>query len=174
LSAVLVFFMSSLVHMVLPWHKGDYPKLPNEDAVMDAIRPLGLQPGDYCVPRADSMAEMKSPAYKEKISKGPVFFMTVRPNAQHGMTAQFVNWFLYTVVVGIFAGYVAGRALPPGSDYLHVFRFAGVTAFVAYAMALPQISIWYGRAWRITLTSMFDGLIYALLTAGAFGWLWPK
>jgi hypothetical protein len=103
-----------------------------------------------------------------------VGFMTIRKNGNHGMREQLVTWFIYCLVVGVFAGYVAGRALPPGSDYLHVFRFAGVTAFVAYAMALPQLSIWYYRGWRITLTSMFDGLIYALLTAGAFGWLWPK
>jgi hypothetical protein len=78
------------------------------------------------------------------------------------------------VVVGVFAAYVAGRALPPGSHYLHVFRFAGVAAFLAYSVALWQMSIWYQRAWSITIKSTIDGLIYALLTAGTFGWLWPR
>jgi hypothetical protein len=83
-------------------------------------------------------------------------------------------WFVYIVIVGVFAGYVAGRALPRGAEYLHVFRFAGVAAFLSYAVALWQMSIWYRRAWSTTIKSSIDGLIYACLTAGTFGWLWPK
>jgi len=85
-----------------------------------------------------------------------------------------VQWFINCVVVGIFAAYVAGRALPAGSRYLAVFRFAGVTAFSGSALALWQNSIWYRRAWTTTLKSTIDGLVYALLIAGTFGWLWPK
>jgi hypothetical protein len=76
--------------------------------------------------------------------------------------------------VGIFAAYIAGRALEPGAHYLDVFRFAGCTAFVGYAVALLQNSIWYKRNWTATLKSVFDGLVYALLMAGVFGWLWPS
>jgi len=108
------------------------------------------------------------------MAKGPVIWLTVRPNEYPGMKAQLSTWFVYSLLVGVVAGYVTGRALPPGSDYLHVFRFAGVTAFACYAMALPQMSIWYNRSWRTTVVTMFDGLIYALLTAGVFGWRWPK
>jgi len=72
------------------------------------------------------------------------------------------------------AAYIAGRALEPGAHYLSVFRFAGATAFFGYAFALMQQSIWYKRAWGTTFKSTFDGLIYALLTAGTFGWLWPS
>jgi len=32
----------------------------------------------------------------------------------------------------------------------------------------------YKRNWGTTLKSVFDGLVYALFTAGAFGWLWPR
>jgi hypothetical protein len=83
-------------------------------------------------------------------------------------------WFLYCIVMGVFAAYVSGRALGPGAHYLSVFRFAGCTAFAGYALALWQNSIWYKRAWTTTLKSTFDGLVYALLTAGTFGWLWPR
>jgi hypothetical protein len=82
-------------------------------------------------------------------------------------------WFLYCVVVGIFAAYVTGRALGPGEPYLAVFRFAGVTAFLGYTLALWQQSIWWHRGWMQTLKHTFDGLVYALLTAGVFGWRWP-
>ena len=174
LSAVIVFVVSSLIHMVSPWHKSDYPKMPNEDKVMDLLRPLAIPPGDYMVPRPSSREEMRSPAFLEKFKRGPVLMLTVFPGGSMAMGRNLAMWFAYAVVVGIFAAYVAGRALAPGAEYLKVFRFVGVTAFVGYAMALWQMSIWYRRAWTTTIKATVDGLIYALLTAGTFGWLWPN
>src|SRR5437867_1817672 len=139
LSSVLVFVLSSVIHTVLPWHKSDYPKLPNEDRVMDALRPLAIPPGDYMMPRPSSRQEMRSPQFVEKFKKGPVVMFTVFPGGSMSMGKNLVMWFLYSVVVGCFAAYVAGRALPAGAAYLQVFRFAGVTAFVAYSVALWQM-----------------------------------
>jgi hypothetical protein len=174
LSAVLVFVVSSIIHMMTGWHKGDYGKVANEDAVMDALRPFAIPPGDYMVPRPDSMSDMKSAGYLEKLNKGPKVIMTVLPNGMAGMGGMLGAWFLYSLIIGVFAAYVAGRALPVGSDYLHVFRFVGVTAFLGYSGALWQMNIWYRRSFSTTLKSTIDGLIYAFFTAGAFGWLWPR
>ena len=174
LSAVAVFIASSIIHMVLPYHRFDYKKLPAEDNVMDALRKFQIPPGDYCFPRPDGPKAMKDPAFQEKMKKGPVGLMTVRPIGPPSMGKPLALWFLYCVVVGVFAAYVAGRALHAGDSYRAVFRFAGVTAFAGYALGLWQNTIWYGRAWTTTLKSNIDGLIYALLTGGVFGWLWPK
>jgi len=174
LSAVIVFVASSIIHMVLPWHKSDYPRVPNEDKFREAVRPLDIPPGTYMVPRPASMQEMKTPEFQDKIKKGPVLIMTVLPNEPMAMGRNLGLWFLYSIVVGIFAAYIAGRALPPAVDYLRVFRFVGATAFIAYSVALWQMSIWYRRPWSITIKATIDGLIYALLTAGTFGWLWPR
>ncbi len=174
LSTVIVFVVSSLIHMVSPWHKGDYPRLPDEDKTMAALRPLGIPPGDYMVPRPSSMQDLRTPEFADKLKKGPVMVVTVLPNGPMSMGRNLTLWFVYLLVVSVFAGYVAGRALPPGARYLAVFRFAGVTAFLAYSLALWQMTIWYRRAWTTTLKGTIDGLIYALLTAGIFGWLWPR
>jgi hypothetical protein len=174
LSAVIVFVVSSVIHMALPWHKGEYPQVPNEAKVMDALRPLAIPPGDYMVPRASSPAEMKSPEFMEKMKKGPVMILTVIPAGPPQMGTNLGQWFVYALVISLFAAYVAGRALPTGAEYLSVFRFAGVTAFLGYAGALWQMSIWYKRAWRTTITATVDSLIYGLVTAGMFGWLWPR
>ena len=174
LSAVLVFIVSSIIHMALPWHKDEYPKVPNEDRVMDALRPFAVPPGDYMVPRASSMEEMRSPEFGERMKRGPVMVLTVMPNAPMAMGKSLVLWFFYSLVVGLFAAYVAGRALPGGAPYLRVFQFVGATAFIGYSAALWQMSIWYRRAWSTTIKATVDGLIYALLTAGMFGWLWPR
>ncbi len=176
LSAVIVFIVSSIIHMVLGYHSNDFSKLPDEDRVMDAIRPFSIPPGEYVMPRAASMKEMGTPEFIDKMNKGPSAFMTVLENGQPKMGLQLTAWFVYSIVIGIFAAYVTTRALAstPNPEYLAVFRFVGVTAFIAYATALWQNSIWYKRTWTTTLKSTFDGLVYALITAGTFGWLWPS
>jgi hypothetical protein len=174
LSAAAVFIASSVIHMALPWHKDDYPPVAQEDQVMDALRPFAIAPGDYMVPRCSDMAQMRSPEFKAKLQKGPVLVMTVFPNGMFSMNRSLVQWFVYCLVVGLFAGYVACSTLPAATPYLKVFRVAGTVAFAGYALALWQISIWYRRSWGTTIRTTIDGLIYAALTAGVFGWLWPK
>jgi hypothetical protein len=174
IAAVFVFLASSVIHMASPWHKSDYPKMPNEDKVMDALRPLAIPPGDYMVPRPASRDDMRSPAFAAKMNQGPVLMATVMPSGPAPMGRNLTLWFLNAIVISTFAAYIAGRALPPGAHYLQVFRFAGATAFIGYSAALWQASIWYRRAWSTTAKLTVDGLIYALLTAGTFGWLWPR
>jgi hypothetical protein len=174
LSAVIVFVASSILHMVLPFHRKDFRKLAAESDVMDALRRFDIPPGDYLMPSPESPAMMKSPEFLEKMNKGPVVMMTVMPSGPPTMGPSLALWFVYCVVVGVFAAYVGGRALGPGAPYLDVFRFAGTVAFVGYSLALWQGTIWYKRAWRTSLISTVDGLIYGLLTAGTFGWLWPE
>ncbi len=172
LAAVLVFIVSSIIHTVLTYHDSDFQKLPAEAQVMDALRQANIPPGDYVMPHA-ARSERKSPEFQEKMTKGPVAFMTVFPSGAMNMGTSLIQWFVYCVVVSIIAAYVAGRAVEPGAPYLEVFRFAGTTAFACYALALWQNSIWFKRSWPATIKSTADGLVYALLTAGAFGWLWP-
>jgi len=173
LSAVLVFIVSSIIHMFLSYHRSDFGAVPNEEAVMNSLREFDIPPGDYVMPCPKDPKDMRSPEFAEKRNKGPVAFFTFLPTGEQSMTTSLIQWFAYSIVVGIFAAYIAGRALGPGAYYLEVFRFAGCTAFVGYSLALVQNSIWYKRKWSSTLKSVFDGLIYALLTAGTFGWLWP-
>jgi hypothetical protein len=174
LSAVIVFIASSVIHMFLPWHKGDHGKVPAEDKFRDAVRPFALPPGDYFVPRCESMKEMKTPEFAEKMKQGPIILMTVYPNGQASMGKSLALWFLYLLAVGLFTAYIVRHGVPAGAGYSYVFRMAGVAAFLGYAGALWQLSIWYRRSWGTTIRTTIDGLIYAALTAGTFGWLWPR
>jgi hypothetical protein len=117
------------------------------------------------------MQDCNSPEFVEKLKRGPVLVMTVSPNVPMSMSKPLVQWFIYTVVVSALAAYVAGNALPADASYLAVFRIAGTTAFIAYAVGLWQQTIWYNRPLSTTLKLTLDGLIYGLLTGGAFGWL---
>ena len=175
LSAVLVFAVSSIIHMLLTWHRSDSRPLPDEDGVAAALRPFEIPPGDYAIPHAVDSKTMGSPEFLEKMKSGPIAFLQVLPiqNQSQTMGKSLALWFGYSLVVGAVAGYVAGLTLGPGADYRIVFRVVAAVAFAGYSLAILQNSIWWHRSWSYTLKTMFDGLIYALLTGGAFGWLWP-
>ena len=174
LSAVAVFVASSLIHMVSPWHKGDYLAVPDEEALRRAVGPLAIPPGDYMVPRPAGREDMKSEAFLDKVKMGPNLIITVIPNGPWSMGRNLSLWFAYLVVVGIFSAYIAGRALPPNPEDWEIVRFVGATAFIAYSTALWQMSIWYRRSWSTTIKATIDGLIYAFITGAIFCFLWPR
>ena len=173
LSAVFVFVLSAVIHMALPWHKNDFKTMPDEDKIRAALRPFNVPPGDYILP-ACAGGNYNSPEYKAKVEEGPNQIVTVLPKGSSSMGSIFVQWFVYLVIVGIFTAYVAYHTLPPSAHYLAVFRVVGAVAFIAHAAALWPQSIWFRRSWTTTMKSTIDGLAYALVTAGTFGWLWPR
>ena len=137
LSAVLVFIVSSIIHMVLRYHRSDVGPVPDEAAVMDALRPFKISPGDYCIPHAADPKEMNSPEFVEKTKKGPVALMTVLSNQPVNMGKSLAMWFAYCVVVGVFAGYAAGLHIGPGADYMAVFKMVSVVAFAGLLAGDP-------------------------------------
>ena len=174
LSAVFVFLMSFVLHMALPWHRRDYAKVPNEDAVAAALRGFSIPPGDYMMPCPEGPADMRTPEFAEKMRNGPRVVMTVMPAGEMSMTGNLVQWFVFVLVVSVFAAYIAGRALAPGVAPMRVVQLAAATGFVAYGLGLWPISIWYRRSWATTFKSSVDGLIYGLITGATLAWLWPK
>lgn len=173
LSAVAVFIVSSILHMVIPIHKNDVKKLDNEDAVLDAMRSAGVKPGAYMFPGCHDMKEMGTEEFKAKLEKGPVGWLTVMPAGGFNMGKSLTQWFIFLLIVSFFTAYVASHSLAAGAGYLHAFQITGATAFMAYALGQAHESIWKGVSWGVTAKFMIDGLIYALVTAGFFGWMWP-
>ena len=174
LSAVVVFLASWVMHMLLTYHKSDYKKLPDEEKVASALRSENLSPGTYMFPHCSSHKDMRSPEMMEKYKKGPVGYVVMYPSGPPSMGKYLSLWFTYCLLISLFAAYLAGRVLPSGTVYLSVFRVVGTVAFLGYSMGHFVDSIWKGQSWGATIKHMFDGLIYALLTAGMFGWLWPR
>ncbi len=172
LAAVIVFIASFVMHVVLTYHKADVAQVPNEDRVRDAVR--GAPPGAYVFPYAPSAKEMGTPEMAEKYTKGPVGLLTVLPPGPPTMTKNLVQWFVFSLAVGVFVAYVVTRTVQANAEYMTVFRLAATVAFLGYCGADATNSIWRGQPWGNTLRSYFDGLIFALLTAGVFAWLWPR
>lgn len=171
LSAVIVFAASSIIWMLMPWHRGDWRALPNEEAARAGLK--GTPPGQYQVPFCSSHKAMKDPEFQRKANEGPVAFIVVRPNGMSGMGKSMVVWFIFCLLVSTVLAYVASRTLPPGTPYLEVFRIVGTVGWLAYGAASVADAVWFGRSWRMVAGLQFDALIYGLLTAGVFGWQWP-
>ncbi len=172
-SAVFVFVASSIMHMLLPYHRSDYGKLPDEDKILSALRAAGLKQGLYVFPHC-THKDMKSPALIEKQKQGPVGFMTIVPSGPPAMPKFLIQWFVFCLVIGFFVAYLTGHTVPPGANYRAVFRVVGTAAFLAYGLGNLSNSIWKGQPWSVTIKEVIDGLVYGLLTAGTFGWLWPR
>jgi hypothetical protein len=173
LSAVFVFIASSIIHMVLPYHRNNYRKIADEDKVRAAIRGAAPAPGLYHMPYC-THKELGSAETKAKFTEGPVVLMTVFPNGPMNMGKFLGQWFVYCLLVAFFTAYLAAHSVTFGAHYRAVFRVTGTAAFMAYGVGLLANGIWKGQPWSVVLKETFDGLIYALVTAGTFGWLWPR
>jgi hypothetical protein len=172
LSAVFVFIVSSLLHMLIPIHRGDHKKLPGEEQILAAIRDQSVAPDAYMFPCPESMKQMDSPEMINKYNEGPVGHLTVFKNGPPNIGKSLTLWFLYSVVLSFFVGYIAKLGLGRGEEYITVFRMTGTVAILCYAVVYLENSIWKGQKWGVTFKFIFDGIIYGLVTAGTFSWLW--
>lgn len=174
LSAVLVFVASSLIHMVFKWHNPDYHKFANEDEVRAAIRAGNPAPGQYVIPYCPDPKDMQKPEVQQKFKEGPNGFMMLRAPCAPSMGAPLSQWFALNLVIAIVAGYLASRTVVAGASFLAVCRVVSLVTFLAYACGGLQYAIWFGKPWRSAAKDVLDGFIYGLVSAAAFGWLWPR
>ncbi|HJT18103.1 MAG TPA: hypothetical protein VJ853_11970 [Thermoanaerobaculia bacterium] len=171
LSAVFVFIASNILHMLIPgWHHGDYGKLPDEGAVLNGLR--SARSGQYIAPHLDWGKMSKEE--RDTMMKGPMAFIMMRNPAEFSMPGALVSWLVFDIILSILIAYVGAATLPRGTDYLEVFRVIGTAGILAYAFGSVSEAIWYGKPWSSTTKDIIDGIIYGLLTAGTFGWLWPR
>src|SRR5262245_19528287 len=173
LAAVVVFAASSIIHMVLPYHRSKYKKLPDEDNLRQMLRARNLAPGLYHTPYC-THKKINTPEGKAKFAEGPVALITVFPSGPANMGKFLGQWFAFLLAVGIVVAYLAAHTLHAGAPYRPVFRVVGTAAFLAYGIGIMSNGIWKGQPWSVVAKEVFDGLIYSLLTAGTFGWLWPR
>jgi len=176
LSAVTIFIVSAMFWMVFPHHKGDYKKLPNEDGFIGALRPMNIPTGLYAFPHMADCNKMKDdPTIKAKFEDGPLGILHVwSPNAMKNMGSNMALSLVFYLVTSVFVAYVATLALSASANYLDVFQVTGTAAIMAYCFASIPQAIWFGTPLRNVIACVFDGIVYGLLTAGFFGWLWPK
>jgi len=173
-SAAVVFVISSVLHMALTYHRADYKRLPNEDAVRDALGKGSLPPGLYQVPYCASSKEMQEPAQQAKYAQGPIAVIAVIANGTPSLGKYLTQWFAFCVFMSFTAAYIARHTLHPGDDRVLVMQITGAVAFTGYGLTNILDSIWKGQPWSNTARSLIDGVIYAVATGATFCLLWPK
>ena len=174
LSAVLVFVVSSIVHLLLPYHRKDFLRLPDEDAARAVLGRQSLGRGQYFMPFAPDMKAMKDPEMEKKFVEGPVAIVTVLKRGHVNMGPHLIQWFVFLLGMSITIAYLLSRTLPPQTEFMQFFRVASTIAWLGYAGALIWSGIWKGVPWSTVMKDVFDGLLFALVTGAAFAGFWPK
>jgi len=172
-SAVAVFVLSSILHMVLKYHRDDYRQLAGEEAVADALRRSAPAPGVYAIPYVDNPALMKDPAVRKRFADGPIAQIHVGRPALPSMGKYLAQWFLFCLLVSFFTAYVARHKLTVGSPGLEIWRITTTVALMGYAFGYLQDSIWRLVPWASAWRGIFDAALYALTTGLVFRLLWP-
>jgi hypothetical protein len=172
-SAVAVWFVSAILHMVLKYHRADYKKLSDEETVAQALRAAGPTPGVYVMPHMADHSMMKDPAVRKRYEDGPVAILTVLRNGVPAMGKYLAQWFLFCLLVSFVTAYIARHTLAPGADGLEVLRLTATVAFLAYGFGALQDSIWKSIPWSNSLRALLDAAIYALVTGLVFRLFWP-
>jgi hypothetical protein len=153
-----MFVASSVAWMLLPHHRKEWRPLSNEAAVASAL--ADVPAGQYIVPHG----RMDSDWYAAILLR--------RPRAK--MSKSLVLWFLNQLMITCFTGYLVYYALAPEAPYLLVFRIAGTALVLGQIGALFARSIWWGWSWKSVWFEVIEGIVYALLGAGIFGWWWTR
>ncbi len=172
LSGVVVFIASALAWTVMPHHKPEWNKAPIEDEILAGIKNSNVAPGQYMFPYVECGKDMQDPDNKARWEAGPWGSLIVFPGLP-SMGRNMGLSFVFYIFVSVVVAYVCTIGLQQGAEYMQVFQLAGVTAFAAYGLGGIPTGIWFGAPMRTFITNAFDALVYALLTAGLFGWLWP-
>lgn len=174
LSAVVVFVISSLVHMVIKWHAPDYRGFSNEDAVREVIRAGHPTPGPYVLPWCSDMKEMGSEAMLQKYREGPVGHITLAPSGAPNLGKSLGTWFLFSLVIAKVAAFLATQVY--GLDHAHAAAAAwliGAVSFIAYGFGTITETIWMARPWSSSVKYLLDAALYATGSGFVFFWLWP-
>jgi len=174
LTAVAVFVVSCMIHMVFKWHAPDYKGLDNEDAVRAALRTKLPGPGRYVIPYCPDMKAMGSEEMRRKYEEGPVGQLLLAGNGMPNIGKSLGLWFVWSLVV---AAFCAGLALcvlgsAPGQQFTAA-KFVGTLSFVAYGFGTVQESIWMLRPWSSSAKHLLDASLYGLGSGLVFYWLWP-
>lgn len=172
LSGIACHFVGFLMWVVLPHHRSDWKGLPDENAARNLFKGK-LSPGLYLIPFG-THETMRTPEMKAKREEGPNMFLTVLPNGMGNMVTQQAKNILFHALVSFFVAYLAAATLPIGTDYLKVFQVTGTAAILAYGFTWGHATIWFGKPFSVGMKDAFDGIVMGLITAGCFGWLWPR
>jgi hypothetical protein len=171
-SAVLVFVISGMTHMLIPLRRDEWGHLPVQGAIQEALR--HTRPGLYVFPSPADRSQRGKPEHLKALAEGPTGWLSLVPPAPMNMGRSLLLSLLMNLFVSAVVAYVAAHALGGVPHYRTVFRLVGTVGFLAYAVGPVYEGIWYWKPWSTFAMSTLEALLYGLAMAGTFGWLWPR
>jgi hypothetical protein len=160
--------LSTIAWVVLPHHKPEWQKYPNEDELLGQLA-KNAQAGQYIFPYARSSEDVNSDAYKEKLSKCRGM-LVLWPTPTHMGKAIGLTLVAFLIIAFVI-GYLASMGLQPGADFMKVFRFVTTAGLLAHIAAKFPFVFWFRR--KVAM-DVLDGVVFALVTGLIFAALWPK
>lgn len=168
LSGLATHVLSTIAWMVLPHHKPEWGRLPDEDEFQDWIREKGVPAGQYLFPFAESPDEMKSEAFLAR--RGKCNGMLVLWGEVPNMGLAIGQTLAFFLVAAFAIGYLDSLALPREASFGKVFRFTTTAALLTHCFGLFPGVFWFRR--RIAM-DLADKVVFALATGLVFAALWP-
>ncbi len=170
-ASVVAVFVASGIVIALPWHRSDWKKVKDEDGFLAAVRAQQLAAGTYMFPSC-APADVKTPEGQARFEKGPWGTVTVL-SGKPSMGAALPKWVGYLLLVSVAIAFLVGHFVPKGGNVHAVFHQAAAAAAIVYGGEPITGWIWEGKPGSFVFKSVIDGLIYAVVTAALFAWLWP-
>lgn len=160
--------LSTLAWTVLPHHRPEWQKLPNEDEFHGSL--AGKVPaGQYVFPFAQDNQTVKSEAYQRKAGScsGMLIIWPSPTNMAKAIGLTFTSFLIVAFVIG----YLASLGLARGAEFLKVLQFVSTAGLLAHLSAKFPFVFWFRR--KIAM-DVLDGAVYALATGLIFAALWPR
>jgi hypothetical protein len=168
-SGVALFIASWAAWMLLPHHKKEWGRLPEEDAIMNALKSANIPAGQFMFPCPVTPNDWKTADFKAKMQAGPNGNLVVW-SGPCSMGKNMACTVLFFLVANFVIAYLAAQALAPGSDLMKVFQFVGTAGILTYGTANILNGIWFGRK---MVADIVDGIVYGLITGAIFAAMWP-
>lgn len=170
LAGLATHIASTIAWTVLPHHKPEWKPLPAEDDLLDLLDAKQVTAAQYLFPYCDDQKQMASAEYKEKVltrCRGMLILWPTPPN----MAMQILKTLAYFLVAAFLIGYIASIAFPAGeTDKADIFALVFTAGLLCYALSPFPAVFWFRQYFAMNIV---DGVVYALLTAALFTWLWP-
>ncbi len=168
-SGLATHIASTLAWVVLPHHKPEWTKLPDEDGLLDWLNSRSTPAGQYIFPFHLGEDGKPSAEQEQKARDGCRGMLVLWPEPPNmgvniGLTLAFFMVAAFTI------GYLASLALAPGASFMDVLQLVGTAGLLTHCAAKFPNVFWFRRKVAMDLV---DGVAYALITGVIFAVMWP-
>lgn len=154
---VLLFFWGFVAHMLLPFSENAMKPVPNEAAVLEAVRANVTENGVYFVPYMNykTATEAEQKAYAEKIANGPSGMLVLRTG---GVSMDMKKELPLELATNLLAALVAALAVSGMALRGYGARVGTIFAFGVVAWLSISVSqwTWYGFSTDFLISDLAD------------------